>query len=141
VLGWITECRRLALFRLSRILKTRTAYRESGPGHRRFVDQCTAANTATGMPEAPRRRTLSIRRASDGFGVELTAADLLIDPISQTRAGESGSWFAIAPDEAKALATALAISPPTGMIAPAFRAFGIRAIAKCSLAQAPAIYS
>ena len=38
--------------------------------------------------------------------------------MSQTRAGESGSWFGIAPNEAKALATALAISPPTGMIAP-----------------------
>ena len=38
--------------------------------------------------------------------------------MRQTRAGESGSWFGIAPNEANALATALAISPPTGMIAP-----------------------
>jgi len=44
--------------------------------------------------------------------------DFLIEPKSQTRAGESGSWFGITPNEAKALATALAISPPTGMIAP-----------------------
>src|SRR6267378_144658 len=34
------------------------------------------------------------------------------------RAGDSGSAFGIAPSEANALATALAISPPTGMIAP-----------------------
>jgi hypothetical protein len=38
--------------------------------------------------------------------------------MCQTRAGESGSWFGIAPNEAKALATALAIRPPIGMIAP-----------------------
>jgi hypothetical protein len=36
----------------------------------------------------------------------------------QTRAGESGNWFGIAPNEAKALATALAINPPIGMNAP-----------------------
>jgi len=64
VLGWITERRRLALFRLSRILETRTACREVDPGHRRFVDQRTAANPATAMPEG--RRMLSIRRASSG---------------------------------------------------------------------------
>ena len=34
------------------------------------------------------------------------------------RAGERGSSFGIAPNEAKALATALAITPPIGMIAP-----------------------
>ena len=39
--------------------------------------------------------------------------DFLIEPMSQTRGGESGSWFGMAPNEAKALATALAISPPT----------------------------
>ena len=44
--------------------------------------------------------------------------DFLIEPMSQAREGESGSWFGMAPNEAKALATALAISPPTGMIAP-----------------------
>ena len=44
--------------------------------------------------------------------------DFLTDPISQTRAGENGSWFGITPNEAKAFATALAISPPTGIIAP-----------------------
>ena len=38
--------------------------------------------------------------------------------MSQTRADESGSWFGMAPSEANALAAALAISPPTGMIAP-----------------------
>jgi hypothetical protein len=42
----------------------------------------------------------------------------LAHAICQTRAGESGNSFGIAPNEAKALATALAISPPTGMIAP-----------------------
>jgi hypothetical protein len=42
----------------------------------------------------------------------------LIEPMSQTRADESGSWFGMAPNEANAFATALAISPPTGMIAP-----------------------
>jgi len=44
--------------------------------------------------------------------------DFSTDPISQTRAGESGSWFGFAPNDAKALATALAITAPTGMIAP-----------------------
>jgi len=44
--------------------------------------------------------------------------DLLIEPISQTRAGESGSWVGIAPNDAEAFATALVISPPTGMITP-----------------------
>src|SRR3954452_3773419 len=39
-------------------------------------------------------------------------------PIRQTRAGESGSSFGIAPDDAHALATALAIRPPIGIIAP-----------------------
>src|SRR5579862_9689001 len=39
-------------------------------------------------------------------------------PIRHTRAGESGSWLGIAPNERKAFATALAIRPPTGMIAP-----------------------
>src|SRR6516164_11464671 len=38
--------------------------------------------------------------------------------MCQTRAGDSGSWFNIAPNETKALATALAIRPPIGMIAP-----------------------
>jgi hypothetical protein len=38
--------------------------------------------------------------------------------ICQTRAGESSSWFGIAPNETNALATALAIRPPIGMIAP-----------------------
>jgi len=44
--------------------------------------------------------------------------DCLAALMCQTRAGESGSWFGIAPNEAKALATALAIRPPIGMIAP-----------------------
>ena len=38
--------------------------------------------------------------------------------MCQTRTGESGSWLGIAPSEVKALATALAIRPPIGMIAP-----------------------
>ena len=38
--------------------------------------------------------------------------------MCQTRAGESGSWFGIAPNEARALAMALAIRPPIGMIGP-----------------------
>ena len=38
--------------------------------------------------------------------------------MCQTRAGESGSWFGIAPNETNGLATALAIRPPIGMIAP-----------------------
>jgi hypothetical protein len=42
-------------------------------------------------------------------------ADYSAEPICQTRAGESGSWFGIAPNEANALATAFAISPPIGM--------------------------
>ena len=46
------------------------------------------------------------------------AADCLADAMCHTRAGESGSSFGIAPNEASALATALAISPPIGMIAP-----------------------
>jgi anthranilate 1,2-dioxygenase large subunit len=37
---------------------------------------------------------------------------------SDTAEIENGSWFGITPNEAKAFATALAISPPTGMIAP-----------------------
>src|SRR5215471_9404038 len=44
--------------------------------------------------------------------------DRLAELICQTRAGESGSSFVIAPNETKALATALAIRPPMGMIAP-----------------------
>jgi hypothetical protein len=38
--------------------------------------------------------------------------------MCQTRADESGSWFGIAPNEVKALATALTIRPPIGVIAP-----------------------
>jgi len=44
--------------------------------------------------------------------------DCLAELMCQTRAGESGSWLGIAPSEVKALATALAIRPPIGMIAP-----------------------
>ena len=44
--------------------------------------------------------------------------DCLVEPMCQTRAGDSGSWFNVAPNETKALATALAIRPPIGMIAP-----------------------
>jgi hypothetical protein len=44
--------------------------------------------------------------------------DCLAELICQIRAGESGNWFGSAPNEAKALATALAIRPPIGMIAP-----------------------
>ena len=44
--------------------------------------------------------------------------DCLTELMCQTRAGESGSWFGIAPNEAKALATALAIRPPIGIMAP-----------------------
>ena len=44
--------------------------------------------------------------------------DYLTELMCQTRAGESGSWFGIAPSETKALPTALAIRPPIGMIAP-----------------------
>ncbi len=38
--------------------------------------------------------------------------------MRQTRADESGSWFGLAPNAARALATALAIKPPIGMIGP-----------------------
>ena len=44
--------------------------------------------------------------------------DCFAEVMCQTRAGESGSSFGIAPNEVKALATALAIRPPIGMIAP-----------------------
>jgi hypothetical protein len=44
--------------------------------------------------------------------------DCLPEPMCQTPAGESGSWFGIAPNEVNALATAFAIRPPIGMIAP-----------------------
>ena len=44
--------------------------------------------------------------------------DCLAELMCQTRAGESGSWFVIAPNEAKTLPTALAIRPPIGIIAP-----------------------
>jgi len=50
--------------------------------------------------------------------------------VCQTRAGVSGSWFGIAPNEAKALATALAIRPPIGMIAPL--AIRSRDLPRCS---------
>ena len=43
---------------------------------------------------------------------------VVVHTYAELGAGESGSWFGIAPNEAKALATALAISPPIGMIAP-----------------------
>src|SRR5271168_3584817 len=64
--------------------------------------------------------------ASDMFGASGEAldgqsevpVDCLAEPMCQTRAGESGSSFGIAPNEVKALATALAITPPIGMIAP-----------------------
>src|SRR6516164_2681611 len=46
------------------------------------------------------------------------SADCLDEIMCQTRLGESGSWFGIAPNETKALATALAIRPPIGMIGP-----------------------
>src|SRR6476659_8501362 len=58
-----------------------------------------------------------VRRGGFAAGLRNTD-DSSMDPICQTRAGESGNWFGIDPNEAKALATALAISPPTGMIAP-----------------------
>ena len=45
-------------------------------------------------------------------------ADCLLEPMCQTRAGVSGSWLGMAPNEAKALATALAMRPPIEMIAP-----------------------
>src|SRR5271170_3158566 len=67
-----------------------------------------------------------LARASDRFGASGEAldghsevpVDCLAEPMCHTRAGESGSWFGAAPNEAKALATALAIRPPIGMIAP-----------------------
>ena len=57
-----------------------------------------------------------VAEAVDGH-LELPV-DCLAEPMCQTRAGESGSWFGVAPNETKALATALAIRPPIGMIAP-----------------------
>ena len=45
-------------------------------------------------------------------------ADCLLEPMCQTWAGVSGSWLGMAPNEAKALATALAMRPPIEMIAP-----------------------
>src|ERR1700750_2002599 len=67
-----------------------------------------------------------LARASDRFGAFGEAldghfevpVDCLGGLMCQTRAGESGSSWGIAPNEAKALATALAIRPPIGMIAP-----------------------
>ena len=43
--------------------------------------------------------------AAAGYGVP---TDFSIDAICHTRAGESGSWFGMAPNDAKAFATALA---------------------------------
>jgi hypothetical protein len=66
-----------------------------------------------------------LARASDKFGASGEALDghselpmdCLAEPMCEMRAGESGSSFGIAPNEANALATALAIRPPIGMIA------------------------
>ena len=59
-----------------------------------------------------------VRVAETVDGRSKILVDCLAEPMCQTRAGESGSWFGVAPNEAKALATALAIRPPIGMIAP-----------------------
>ena len=59
---------------------------------------CEIAEAAGGHPELP--------------------ADCLFEPMCQTRAGVSDSWLGIASNEAKALATALAMRPPIEMIAP-----------------------
>ena len=59
---------------------------------------------------------MRVAEAVDGHSE--VAVDCLTEPMCQMRAGESGSWFGIAPNEAKALATALAIKPPIGMMAP-----------------------
>src|SRR5580704_193931 len=65
------------------------------------------------------RRTGSARAGCQSVdGHSELPVDCLAELMCQTRAGESGSWFGIAPNEAKALATALAIRPPIGMIAP-----------------------
>ena len=64
------------------------------------------------------RRIGSARSVAEAHGYSELPVDCLAEPMCQTRAGESGSWFGIAPNEAKALATALAIRPPIGMIAP-----------------------
>ena len=53
---------------------------------------------------------MRVAKAVDGHS-ELPV-DCLAEAMCQTRAGESGSWFGIAPNEAKALPTALAIKPP-----------------------------
>jgi hypothetical protein len=56
--------------------------------------------------------------------------DCLAELMCQTRAGESGSWFGIAPNEVKALATALAIRSPIGMIAPSTGALDAERVAR-----------
>src|SRR5271169_2130249 len=57
--------------------------------------------------------------APDGVdGHSKLSVDCLPELMCQTRAGESGSWLGIAPSEDNALATALAIRPPIGMIGP-----------------------
>ena len=57
-------------------------------------------------------------RSSHAAGVRSRAQGIptgfSMGPMSQTRAGESGSWFGIAPNQAKAFATALAIRPRSG---------------------------
>src|SRR5439155_18698474 len=77
------------------------------PSFRSDILSCRAAGQV---------RRLAGCRAVDGHSKLLV--DCLVEPMCQTRAGESGSWFGIAPNETKALATALAIRPPIGMIAP-----------------------
>src|SRR4030095_10453791 len=61
-----------------------------------------------------RRRGLNSSELADNQASHLSQSEnSLTDPITQTRAGESGSWFGIAPNERKGLPTAVSISPPT----------------------------
>src|SRR5215468_2027567 len=64
----------------------------------------------SGSSQSTLIETFSKRR--DRRHAELSVACLTEPMICQTRAGESGSWFGIAPNEASALATAFAIDPP-----------------------------
>src|SRR5260370_20282446 len=52
------------------------------------------------------RRIGSARSVAEAHGYSELPVDCLAEPMCQTRAGESGSWFGIAPNDAQALPTA-----------------------------------
>jgi hypothetical protein len=74
-----------------------------------------------GRSGVPRFRAFVLRVAEAIDDHPEPRVDYLAELMCQTRAGESGSWFGIAPNEVKVLATALATRPPIGMIAPCRR--------------------